>query len=147
MAANVRKSSWRESWRGMVDIAQSVTDWLKDILTGIPVEYGQFPNGTGAAQAMLKAAPGEPWVLHYCSGGGIKQFPYEVYLQTRPLDEQERIDGLAMLRKVQAAIEAGGAPAGVVVYAHDVTTLPSPFSVGEDGVATYQLIAQIKYRV
>ena len=134
MAANVRKSSWRESWRGMVDIAQSVTDWLKDILTGIPVEYGQFPNGTGAAQAMLKAAPGEPWVLHYCSGGGIKQFPYEVYLQTRPLDEQERIDD-------------GGAPEGVVVYAHDVTTLPSPFSVGEDGVATYQLIAQIKYRV
>ena len=96
---------------------------------------------------MLKAAPGEPWVLHYCSGGGIKQFPYEVYLQTRPLDEQERIDGLAMLRKVQAAIEDGGAPEGVVVYAHDVTTLPSPFSVGEDGVATYQLIAQIKYRV
>ena len=76
------------------------------------------------------------------------KFPYEVYLQTRPLTEGERVDGLAMLRRLQAAIERGGGPnVGFVLWAHDVTTLPSPISIGEDGVTTYQLIAVFTYKV
>ena len=131
----------------MVDIAQAVTEWLRDVLVDVPIEYGQYPDTESDIRAMVKAAPGEPWIRRYKSGGGIKQFPYEVYLQTRPYSEGERIDGLAKLRAVQTAIENGGVIDGIILWAHDITTLPSPYSVSEDGVATCQLIAVVTYKV
>ncbi len=136
----------------MADVAEATTSWVKEVLKDVDVEYGQYPETehaqTTGVRAMVKAAPGEPWIRRYRSGGGIKQFPYEVYLQTRPLTEGERVDGLAILRRLQAAIERGGGPnVGFVLWAHDVTTLPSPISIGENGVITYQLIAVFTYKV
>ena len=128
----------------MEDIAQAVAGFVADGLGGIPCEYGEFPAKGGCC--MVKASPGEPWVRRYLSGGGIKRFGYEVYLRTSPRgSESVRLDALARLRALQSTIEAGGAPAGIAVRTHEVTSLPSQYAVQQDGCVVYQLTAAITY--
>ena len=97
MGKNVFKT--HERLVEMADVAEATTNWVKEVLKDVDVEYGQYPETehaqTAGVRAMVKAAPGEPWIRRYRSGGGVKQFPYEVYLQTRPLKSHpSRVRGL-----------------------------------------------------
>nr|WP_073294064.1 hypothetical protein [Parolsenella massiliensis] len=125
------------------DVARAVTDFVAGHLPGVEVEYGQFPGRTGC---MVRAAPGDPWVRRYLSGGGVRRFGYEVYLRVLPRGSEEgRVDALAALRGLQQAIDGGEAPEWPAVRTHEVTSLPSQYGAAQDGTVTYQLTAAMTY--
>lgn len=125
------------------DVARAVTDFVAARLPGVDVAYGEFPGRVGC---MVRAAPGDPWVRRYLSGGGVRRFGYEVYLRVLPRGSEEgRVDALAALRGLQQAIEGGEAPDWPAVRTHEVTSLPSQYGAAQDGTVTYQLTAAMTY--
>lgn len=127
------------------DVARAVTDFVAAHMGGVEVAYGEFPRG-GKTGCMVRAAPGDPWVRRYLSGGGVRRFGYEVYLRVLPRGSEEgRVDALALLRGLQQAIEGGEAPDWPAVRTHEVTSLPSQYGAAQDGTVTYQLTAAMTY--
>lgn len=129
-------------------VPEIITEWVEGILD-VPTEYGEFPPTKGP-RAMVKAAPGDPVVKEYQSGGGIYRFVYEVYLLVPGATEAKRLDGMERLKALADKIsldrevpDDDGAPTW---NAHGVTALPNLFSrKGEESI--YQLVASIAYIV
>ena len=131
----------------MVDVAQAVTDWVGDALGDVPCGFGDFPQGADPA-CMVRASPGDPVVRRYVSGGGEYRFAYEVYLRCPARTDGERYDGLAALRRVQAAVEAKGSwpeADGVLWGSHECTQLPSLYRAEDTGHSTYMLSAYVTW--
>ena len=128
----------------MMRIAGPLTAWAGEVL-GVPCGFGEFPDGPVAA--MLRAAPCEPVVRAYASGGGVYRFCWEAYLRCRPLDDGERVAGMEGLCLLWDAVAAGGVPpvGGALWHSHDVTLAPCQYDLQDDGTATYQMAGEITW--
>lgn len=124
-------------------LSESVSRWVEGI-TGVKASYGEFSKGTPSVEVV--ASGGDPLVTRYRSGGGIYCWSYEVYLKTSGATESQRIDGIAVLGLVQAAIAARSFPgADVAFVSHEVTNAPHLYAEEAGANSVYQMTASIMY--
>lgn len=131
--------------RTQTGVAEAVTEWVRDILDPIPVNFGELDQS--ATSAEVKVAPADPVVKRYSSGGGIYTFSYEVYLRVIARGDEKRYDALDVMKKLTDAIEAQQVPQcdAVSWVSHELTQLPNIWDKDKNEREIYQITAVLTY--
>lgn len=78
-----------------------------------------------APAASVQQLPGAKWVKRYVGGGGVRQYPYAVWLRMAPKDTATRANGYAALMQLDGV-------------AGEITSTPSLVTRDENGTEVWR---------